>query len=182
MLRPIVRPALDPLAHRAAIDGMEAQRAAYRRFARSVEAQRQTLGDGDGERAVAVVDDVARGFAELERGAGDLAPLLDRVREAAPPDELQAMQRQMDELMHEARAAESAIQNLMSQLQAWRDAYGRQLTELGLAPGATTDGGPGGEPSVGPAEGSGTGRRGYARPGFGRAATRPGTSILDRRG
>jgi hypothetical protein len=36
--------------------------------------------------------------------------------------------------MHDARGAETAIRNLSSQLEVWRDAYGRQLAELGINP------------------------------------------------
>ena len=49
MLRPVIRPAIDPLAHKAAIDALHAQRAAYQRYARTMEAQRQQpMGGANG--------------------------------------------------------------------------------------------------------------------------------------
>lgn len=137
---PRVNPPLDPLAHKTAIDALEGQRAAYRRYARSVEAQQATVGDGDGARAVTVSDAVTRDFVALDQGARRLQPLVERVREAGTPDQLAELQRQMEEMMREARQAETAIRNLTSQLEAWRDAYGRQLAEVGLTPGAGTGG------------------------------------------
>jgi hypothetical protein len=146
-VRPILSPPLDPLAHRAAIDALEAQRAAYRRYARTVEANRATLGDGNGDRASAVVEEAASGFDALERGARQLEPLVERVTQSGSADQVREMQRRMDELMHEARAAEMAIRNLSTQLEAWRDAYGRQLAELGITPG-TSDGSEPAEPAA----------------------------------
>lgn len=136
MIRPI-RPAIDPNAHKAAIDALQAQRAAYQRYARAMEAQaRQPLGNGNGgDVAVLTADEAARGFAELEEGAGRLRPALDAVAEGGSPDQVAEVQRQMEQLMRDARAAEAAIQNMTTQLEAWRDAYGRQLAELGLTPG-----------------------------------------------
>jgi hypothetical protein len=126
---------IDPLAHRAAIDALDAPRAAYRRYARAMESQQQTLNDGDGDRATAAAELAVRGFDELQTGARQLQPLLERASEAGSPEQLVEMRRQMEELMHEARIAEAAIQNMSVQLEAWRDAYGRQLAELGIVPG-----------------------------------------------
>ena len=133
-MRPI-QPAIDPLAHKTAIDAMEAQRAAYRRFARNAEMQRQSLGDGDGDRALAAADATAREFEGLALGARELQPLLEQAAASAAPDQLPDLQRQLDDMLREARHAEAAIHNLTLQLEAWRDAYGRQLAEVGLAPG-----------------------------------------------
>lgn len=171
-------PQLDPLAHRAAIDALEAQRAAYRRYARTMEAQQQTLNDGDGDRAAAVAETAVRGFDELQTGARRLQPLLEQVSEGGAPEQLLEMRRQMEELMHEARMAEAAIQNMSVQLEAWRDAYGRQLAELGIVPGG------------GDAErsGEGTGSEGRPSGGYGpsgvqtRRAAVTVPSLIDRRG
>jgi hypothetical protein len=80
--------------------------------------------------------------------------------------------------MREAQSAETAIQNLSTQLQSWRDAYGKQLAELGLAPGSDTSAAGSGD------QGSdGTTRvTSYGSPGFSRS-TGPGPSprILDRK-
>ena len=143
MLRPITKPPIDPLAHRAAIEAMEAQRAAYQRYARTVEMQRATLGDGDGDRALAAVDAATRDFVELGEGARRLEPLVAAVRDGGSEDQLREMQRQMEQLMRDARQAENAIHDMTSQLEAWRDAYGRQLAELGLRPGAGREAGDG---------------------------------------
>jgi hypothetical protein len=184
-MRPTVRPALDPLAQKATIDALEAQRAAYRRFARTVEGQRMTLNDGDGDRAAAVASDATRGFTELEEGARRLRPMLREVRDTGSADQLREMQRQMQELMAEARAAEAAIQNLSLQLEAWRDAYGRQLAELGLPPGsAAAESGEAPQSGVpaGKAGGEGAGRGPYVQPGFGRGRGAPRTSLIDKTG
>lgn len=132
-----ITPPLDPLAHRAAIDAMEAQRAAYRRYARMVESQHQSLSDADADKAVAFADEATRGFEALEHGARRLAPLVQRARSAGSPDEQAALMRTLDDLAREARQAEQAIRNLSSQLEAWRDATGRQLAELGIVPGGS---------------------------------------------
>ena len=186
MIRPPVRPAINPIAHKAAIDALEAQRAAYRRFARSVDGQRLQLNDGDGDTAGAAGAEAARGFEELEQGARRLEPMLREVRGAGSAEQLQEVERRMEELMRDARQAEMAIQNLSLQLEAWRDAYGRQLAELGLVPGSAAAGGEG--PEGAPADPTGAtrdqvARRGpYVQPGFGRSngAARP--TLIDRRG
>lgn len=185
-----IHPQLDPLAHKAAIEALEAQRAAYRRFARTTEEQRLSLGDGDGERAMAAAEATARGFDELERGARRLQPLLEQVAGVASGDELAEMQRRMDAMMREARVAESAIQNLTLQLEAWRDAYGRQLAELGLPPGG--EGGTAGTPGRPHAESPGSSGTGtpyapgptadgpYHSAGVARAAVAGRARLLDR--
>jgi hypothetical protein len=84
----------------------------------------------------------------------------------------------MEELMREARTAEVAIQNMSVQLEAWRDAYGRQLAELGIVPGG------------GDAErtGEGAGNEGRPSGGYGpsgaqaRRAAVTVPSLIDRRG
>jgi hypothetical protein len=166
-----MRPSLPPLAHRAALDALEAQRAAYQRYARQVEAQRHSLGDGDADRAVAATELVERGFAELEAGARRLGALVTSARALAGQDELAALERTIDELAREARRAETAISNLAAQFEAWRDAYGRQLTELGVTPAA---GGAGDDRA---------GAGGYGPRGAGQQRT-PGAipSLIDRRG
>jgi hypothetical protein len=182
MIKPTVRPAINPVAHRAAIDALEAQRAAYRRFARTVEGQRMRLNDGDGDKALDVGVEATRGFSELEEGARRLEPMLRGVREAGSPDQLQEMERRMQDLMREARQAETAIQNLSHQLEAWRDAYGRQLAELGFAPGAGPDAdvAPGASaPGAPPPAGL---RRPYVQPGFGRGAGNSRPTLIDKKG
>ena len=172
---------LDPLAHRATMDALDAQRAAYRRYARSLDAQRGTLTDGDADQAGAVVDEALAGFSALDVGARRLQPALERARAGASGDQLHELQQRVDDLMLAARTAETAIHNLSTQLEAWRDAYGRQLVELGITPGGHpdesapasggTDGGDGG-PRAGTA---------YGPPGSGREAAVP-PRILDRQG
>ena len=143
MLRAPTTRQLDPLAHRAAIDALEAQRAAYRRYARTVEAQQRTFDDGDADRAVAATAVAVQGFEELQQGASRLAPMVGEASAGASADQMRELQREMEALMREARQAEVAIRNMTVQLEAWRDAYGRQLAELGLAPGAAGEGGEG---------------------------------------
>jgi hypothetical protein len=182
MIRPI-QPAINPVSHRAAIDALDGQRAAYRRYARQIEAQQQALTDGDGDKAVAASERAAQTFAELDAGARALAPLLDEARAGAGDDERRDVERRIDEMMREARTAEVAIRNLATQLEAWRDAYGRQLAEEGIEPGATPDdaaGAPrvltGGASAAGPGYGSGYGPRG-------RPVDRRGVpALLDRKG
>jgi hypothetical protein len=125
-----------PIAHRGALDALEAQRAAYQRYARLVEQQRQTLGDGDADRAAAFAGVAARENDALEDGARGLVPLVERARTEGSDVVRVELERRVDALMREAQAAELAVRNLATQLEAWRDAYGRQLAELGLAPGA----------------------------------------------
>ena len=138
-----VLPVLDPLAQQAAINLLEAQRAAYRRYARAVETQRQSLGDGDGDRAVAAAASAASGLDMLHESARALHPVLDRASRLADPNQLRELQSRMGDMMRDAQFAASAIDNLTAQLQAWRDAYGRQLAEVGLAPGSAAGHGPG---------------------------------------
>ena len=69
---------LDPLAHRAAIDALEAQRAAYQRYARLVEAQQRVLNDGDADKVVLFSERATRDLAQLEQGAAALGPLVER--------------------------------------------------------------------------------------------------------
>ena len=175
MSRPIVRPALDPLAHKAAIDALEAQRAAYRRYARTVEAQHHALGNGDGDQALAAVDVAARDFVELNEGARRLEPLVQQVHDAGSADQLQEIQRQMSQLMREARQAENAIRNMTTQLEAWRDAYGRQLAELGLPPGVDPE-------APGAAETVPGRRRPYVQPGFGPDTGNARPTLIDKKG
>jgi hypothetical protein len=177
-------PTLDPHAHRAAIDALEAQRAAYRRYARAMEVQQQSFGDGDGDHALAAAEAAARGFDELQVGAGRLQPLVERATKGASTEELLEVQRQMEALMRDARAAEVAIQNMTVQLEAWRDAYGRQLAELGVTPGSVQGSVQGS--AQGSASGGGdeaTASNGYGPRGVGTSRT-VGTvpSLIDRRG
>ncbi len=137
---PPVRPALDPLAQRAAIDALEAQRSAYRRYARTVEDQTRAVSTGDGDRASAASAVAADGFDALDAGARALRPHLDRVREQGSPDQQADVQRRIETLSSDADRAMTAIQNLTAQLDAWRVAYGRQLAAVGLTPGGSPDG------------------------------------------
>jgi hypothetical protein len=171
MLRPPATRQLDPLAHRAAIDALEAQRAAYRRYARTVEAQQRTFDDGDADRALAATTVATQGFEELQRGAARLTPMVGEASAAASPDQMHELQREMDALMREARVAEVAIHNMTVQLEAWRDAYGRQLAELGLAPGTS------GESGEADAARSGYGPRGGGAP----APAQRAPSLIDRK-
>lgn len=163
MTRPIAPTALDPLAHRAAIDALDAQRAAYQRYARLVELQQHALNDGDPDKVVAFTERAALDLATLEQGAAGLSPLVSRATAGLSADGLQDIRRRLDALAVEARRAEAAIRNLTVQLEAWRDAFARQLAEAGIPAG--------GEPA-----GSS-----YAQPGFGRAAGAT-PYVLDRRG
>ena len=135
---PSIKPSLDPFAQRAAIDALEAQRAAYRRFARTVDDQTQSVSTGDADRASAATAVAARGFDELDAGAQALRPHLDRVREQGSPDQQSDMQRRLETLSSDADRAQSAIQNLTAQLDAWRIAYGRQLASVGITPGGAS--------------------------------------------
>lgn len=183
-----VSPVIDPLAQKAAIDALEAQRAAYQRYARDVETQRQSLGNGDGDRAVAAAAVAANGLDALHEGARAVRPAVDRAAGAAGPDQMRELQQQMDDMMREAHAAESAIHNLTAQLQAWRDAYGRQLSDVGLTPGSVgnssiTAATPGTDvvPGVTGASTAALGKAGYGRPGQ-PSDRRPVSSLIDRRG
>jgi hypothetical protein len=183
MIRPI-QPAINPVSHRAAIDALESQRAGYRRYARQIEAQQRALTDGDGDKALAAADRAAQTFAELDEGARTLAPLLDEARAAGGDDERREVERRIDEMAPEARTAEVAIRNLATQLEAWRDAYGRQLAEEGIEPGgaAESGGAAGGAAAGGPA----AGRPAPATSGYGprgRPVDRRGVpALLDRKG
>lgn len=177
-----IRPAINPLAQRAAIDALEAQRAAYQRFARLVEQQQSLLGDGDGHRASAFADEAVLGFQQLDEGARRLAPLLAEARASGTVDDAQAMRRELDALARETERAELAIRNLSTQLEAWRDAYGRQLSELGVVPGGAASGAPADEPTGGASDVRAP-AGGYGPRGVGARRTM-GTvpSLIDRRG
>ncbi len=133
---PPVRPALDPLAQRAAIDALEAQRAAYRRYARTVDDQTKSVVGGDADGAMTAATVAARGLDELDAGAQALQPHLDRVRQEGSPDQQADVQLRLETLSGDANRAQSAIQNLTAQLDAWRVASKRQLSEVGLTPGS----------------------------------------------
>ncbi len=183
MIRPI-QPAINPVSHRAAIDALEGQRAAYRRYARQIEAQQRTLTDGDGDKALAAAERAAQTFAELEEGARTLKPLLDEAHAGAAPDDRREIERRVEEMSREARTAELAIRNLATQLEAWRDAYGRQLAEEGIEPGAAAEPG---VPAAGAAGPGGAGRAASpGQPGYGprgRAVERRDVpALLDRKG
>lgn len=188
---PNVKPALDPLAQRAAIQALEAQRAAYRRFAAAAGGQQRALGTGDGEQATRAADIVELGYAELDAGAKHLAPLVSAVHETGTADQLDEMQRHMTDLMSEAQNAEAAIQNLSTQLEAWRDAYGRQLADQGIVPG-TAGSASGTGSSSGTTDGaasdaaarsaSGRGSHGSYGPRGSRPDARGIPSLLDRKG
>lgn len=172
---PRVSPAIDPLAQRAAIQALEAQRAAYARYARGADANRARLAGGDGTVATAAADEAVRGMGELEDGARRLAPLVSDAAAGASPDERQLLDRQIDAVLREARQAEAAIHNLTAQLEAWRSAYARQLSDAGVPTG--TDGGTPGDDAAAPAAARGAG---YTAPGGGRTRTAP--ALFDRRG
>ncbi|MBV9880271.1 MAG: hypothetical protein JO180_07240 [Gemmatirosa sp.] len=165
-----ISPAIDPQAHRAAIDALEAQRAAYRRFARDAEAQQGPLAGGDLVAITAFTDSAAQEVGTLHEGAHAARKLVDEASKGAQEAQLRELERRMSDMTREARNAETAIRNLSTQLEAWRDAYGRQLTELGISPGGTT---PGAEAPDTPAR-----RTGYGAPAGGDAPPR----ILDRKG
>lgn len=152
---PTVKPALDPLAQRAAIDALEAQRAAYRRYARAVDEQSHAVSGGDADRAVAAADAAARGFDEVDAGARALGPHLDRVREQGSPEQQADVQRRLTTLASDADRAQTAIQNLTAQLDAWRTAYGRQLASVGITPGGTGSTDPAATDGVGDAASGG---------------------------
>ncbi len=177
-----ISPAIDPLAQKAAIDALEAQRAAYQRYARDVETQRQSLGDGDGDGATAAAAVAASGFDVLHAGAQTVRPAVDRAARSAGPEQVRDLQDRMDDMMREARAAESAIHNLTAQLQAWREAYGRQLSDIGLTPGVTGGTPNASPPDTGAAAATPTaGATGYGRQGRG-VDRCVGPSLIDRRG
>ena len=134
-----IAPPIDPLSHRAAIDALEAQRSAYRRFARMAEAQQDHLASGDADQVAAFTDGAARTVRELHDGVRDVRALVDQASQHASTAQRQDIERLMNAMMSEARNAETAIRNLTTQLEAWRDAYGRQLSDLGVTPGATDD-------------------------------------------
>jgi hypothetical protein len=182
-MRPI-QPAIDPLAHRAAIDALDAQRAAFRRYAQEVDAQRRLAAGGD--RAAHSADAAARGYEALDAGVRRLGPVLDRASAAAAPEQARELDARVHDMLREARNAEAAILNLSAQLEAWRAAYGRQLAEAGLAPGGSaadaalgTPGG-GGVPLGTRGDGEPAGAAGYGPRG------RPGepspSRLIDRRG
>jgi len=179
-----VTPSIDPLAHRAAIEALEAQRAAYQRYARAVDAQRDALAGGSGERAIDAADAAARGYDALAEGARTLAPLVDRAREGGGSEQQDELQRRLDAVAREARVAEAAIHNLAAQLEAWRDAYGRQLAEVGIEPGSA--GGSATDGATAPAAGAAARPGPAPAPGYGprgRAGDRQGVpSLLDRKG
>jgi hypothetical protein len=129
-----------PLAQRTALDALEAQRAAYRRYARLVEAQQRPLGSGDAGHATAAAEVLSHAQDGLQAGARALPPLLREARSDASPDVRAELDRRVDALLHEAHAAQVAIRNLATQMEAWRDAYGRQLAEIGVVPGSDAAG------------------------------------------
>ena len=124
---------LNPAVYRSAITALEAQRAAYQRYARMVDAQNGALGQGDSERVAKFAEQATKELGELETGAKNLEPQLDLLRSVASREETLEIRRMLDDLARDAQAAQVSIQNLTMQLEAWRDEYGRQLGELGVA-------------------------------------------------
>ena len=132
-----ISPSIDPIAQRAAIDALEAQRAAYRRFARQAEAQQAPLSSGDIDQVTAFTNDAASTVGALHDGTHAARALADQASQQASDVQLRELERRMTDMTREAQNAEVAIRNLTTQLEAWRDAYGRQLAELGVTPGAS---------------------------------------------
>jgi hypothetical protein len=124
---------LNPATFKSAIMALEAQRAAYQRYARMVEAQQGSLGAGDADRMAQFAERATQELTELEQGAQQLEPQLELLRSVSAPEEMQEIRRMLDDLAKDARMAQLSIQNLTEQLEAWRDEYGRQLTALGVA-------------------------------------------------
>lgn len=172
-----------PLVHRSALDALEAQRAAYQRYARFVEQQQLMLGDGDPDRVVEFVSEAATQNGMLQDGARGLVPLIARARVEGGPDVGAELDRRVGALMRDAQAAEMAIRNLAGQLEAWRDSYGRQLAELGVFPGAVdtdADAEPGSAAPVGDVRAP---NGGYGPRGAGTQRTTGAVpSLIDRRG
>ena len=123
---------LNPAVFKSAITALEAQRAAYQRYARMVEAQQGSLGQGDMDRVAQFAEHASTELAELERGARQLEPQLDILRTVAQREEALEVRRLLDDLARDAQLAQLSIQNLTTQLEAWRDEFGRQLTTLGV--------------------------------------------------
>jgi hypothetical protein len=169
-----IRPALDPLAHRAAIQALETQRTAYARYAQRIDAHRDALGGGSGDRAADAARDAARGNDALEEGARRLAPLRAEAHATGSEEQRAEVQRQVEQMMTAARTAEAAIQNLTAQLEAWRDAYAQQLSEVGITPGAAGAGGVAAVPGAEPAGAAGAPTGGAAGGAVGGVPGRPG--------
>ena len=132
-----ISPTIDPQAQRAAIEALESQRAAYRRFARQAEAQQQPLSNGDIDQVASFTESAGGAVATLHEGAHAARSLANSATDQASEVQLRELERRMEDMMREARNAEVAIRNLTTQLEAWRDAYGRQLSDLGITPGAS---------------------------------------------
>ncbi len=143
-----VSAAISPVSQRAALDALEAQRAAYRRFARDAAAQHGPATSGDFDQVAEYTASVAQDVAALHDGTQAVRATVDTAAAQASESELRELERRMHDMMREARKAETAIHNLTSQLEAWRDAYGRQLSDAGIVPGSgtTDDGADGGAP------------------------------------
>src|ERR1041384_432094 len=135
-------PPIDLSSHRAAIDALEAQRAAYRRFARQAEAQQAATSAGDVGAAEAFTDGAVHTVAQLHEHARSVRDLVDAASSRASDVQLREIEHRVAEMVREARNAETAIRNLSTQLEAWRDAYGRQLAEIGIVPGPQPDAAP----------------------------------------
>lgn len=164
---------LSPASHRAAIDALEAQRAAYRRLARDAEAQQTATSGGDVTQASSFAESTSSRVDALHEGARATQALVDGATPNASAQELRELELRMDDMMREARNAELAIRNLTTQLEAWRDAYGRQLAELGIPPAAVADLA---------ATGADASRLSYGATGFGRESKPAVPRILDRKG
>jgi hypothetical protein len=167
-----ISPAIDPLSQRSAIDALESQRAAYRRFAQQAQAQSGSLGTGDVDQVAAFTAGATQDMAALHTGARAVGSIMDAARGGGKSTaELAELERRMDAMMREARDAETAIRNLTTQLEAWRDAFGKQLADLGITPGGSTTSTTSSDTPVDPAA------RGYGQ----RDAVRA-PRLLDRKG
>ena len=124
---------VNPAVYKSAIGALEAQRAAYQRYARMVEAQNASLGGGDTDRVAQFAESATRDLGEIEQGARQLEPQLEVLRGVSSAEQMHEVRRMLDDLARDARTAELSIQNLTTQLEAWRDEYGRQLGDLGVA-------------------------------------------------
>jgi hypothetical protein len=150
---------------------------------------RAAVAGGDGDAATTAAAAAEAGHAQLADGVRRLAPLVEAARTGGTDGEREELQRQIDSMMDQARAAETAIQNLTRQLEVWHAAYSRQLAEVGVvageaAPGASDTAAPlpAGAPVPGSGAGNGAGVTAYDRrgPAVERSAVvRP---LIDRRG
>jgi hypothetical protein len=142
---------ISPAVHGAAIRALEGQQAAYQRYARRVESQRESLSRRHPDQLLHLARQAGADFEELEQGARDIRPALEAAREDSDPVRASELRHLLEAVHRDAARAEAQIHGLRQELERWRDEFGARLEDMGVElPGQAGSRGYGAEPQPKP--------------------------------